>query len=209
MHTPEGTAQLLRDLVHEYTGSYFDASRLDTLLEKLEPLARERHCRSFLDYYYLLKFDGETVGEWARVMDALSVQETYFWREMDQINALAKIIVPAWFEKTSAPLRIWSAACATGEEPFTIAIALEEAGCFRRGPIEIIASDASGAPWTRRAEARIENGHFVRFRRNFGGNILSRFPRAGPFHRRCSCAFAFKEPTWSPPRRRLRWRSRR
>jgi chemotaxis protein methyltransferase CheR len=145
VHTPEGTAQLLRDLVHEQTGSYFDANRLDTLLEKLEPLARERRCRSFLDYYYLLKFDGETVGEWARVMDALSVQETYFWREMDQINALANIIVPKWFEKTSAPLRIWSAACATGEEPFTIAIALEEAGCFKRGPIEIVASDASGS----------------------------------------------------------------
>ena len=62
MHTPEGTAQLLRDLVHEHTGSYFDASRLDTLLEKLEPLARERHCRSFLDYYYLLKFDGRQSG---------------------------------------------------------------------------------------------------------------------------------------------------
>jgi len=145
VHTPEGTAQLLRDLVHEQTGSYFDANRLDTLLEKLEPLARERHCRSFLDYYYLLKFDGETAGEWARVMDALSVQETYFWREMDQIDALTNIIVPAWFEKTSAPLRIWSAACATGEEPFTIAIALEEAGCFKRGRIEIIASDASGS----------------------------------------------------------------
>ena len=136
---------MLRDLVHEHTGSYFDASRLDTLLEKLEPLAQARHCRSFLDYYYLLKFDGETLGEWGRVMDALSVQETYFWREMDQINALTNIIVPAWFEKTSAPLRIWSAACATGEEPFTIAIALEEAGCFKRGPIEIIASDASGS----------------------------------------------------------------
>lgn len=145
MHTPDGTAPLLRDLVHEHTGSYFDANRLDTLMEKLEPLARERNCRSLLDYYYLLKFDGETLGEWSRVMDALSVQETYFWREMDQIHALAKVIVPAWFEKTSAPLRIWSAACATGEEPFTIAMALEEAGCFELGAIEIVASDASGA----------------------------------------------------------------
>lgn len=145
MPAPEGTAPLLRDLVHEYTGSYFDANRLDMLLEKLEPLALARNCRSFWDYYYLLKFDGESLGEWSRVMDALSVQETYFWREIDQINALTTLIVPAWFARTAAPLRIWSAACATGEEPFTIAIALEEAGCFKLGPIEIIASDASGA----------------------------------------------------------------
>ena len=143
MHTPEGPAQLLRDLVHEYTGSYFDASRLDTLLEKLEPLARERRCRSFLDYYYLLKFDGETVGEWARVMDALSVQETYFWREIDQVRALVDVLVPAWFAQKRGPLRIWSAACATGEEPFTISMALNEAGWLDRAPIEIVASDAS------------------------------------------------------------------
>jgi len=140
---PEGSAVALRDLVHEYTGTYFENKRLETLLEKLEPLARERACRSVLDYYYLLKFEGESTGEWHRVMDALSVQETYFWREMDQIRALVDVLVPAWFAQKRGPLRIWSAACATGEEPFTIAMALNEAGWFQRAPIEIVASDAS------------------------------------------------------------------
>jgi chemotaxis protein methyltransferase CheR len=140
---PEGSTVLLRDLVHEHTGTYFETSRLNTLVEKLEPLARERACRSVLDYYYLLKFEGESTGEWQRVMDTLSVQETYFWREMDQIRALVDVLVPAWFEQKRGPLRIWSAACATGEEPFTIAMALNEAGWFDRLPIEILASDAS------------------------------------------------------------------
>ena len=143
LSAPEGTGLLLRDLVHEHTGLYFEADRTGALLEKLEPLARERNCRSFLDYYYLLKLEGETTGEWQRVMEALSVQETYFWREMDQIRALVDHLVPEWFSKTSKPLRIWSAACATGDEPFTIAMALEEAGWFNRAPIEIVASDAS------------------------------------------------------------------
>jgi chemotaxis protein methyltransferase CheR len=142
---PEGSTVLLRDLVHEYTGTYFEDSRLHVLTEKLEPLARERRCRSVLDYFYLLKFDGESTGEWQRVMDALSVQETYFWREMDQIRALVEVLVPAWFARKRGPLRIWSAACATGEEPFTIAMALNEAGWFERAPIEILASDASVA----------------------------------------------------------------
>ena len=140
---PAGTALLLRDLVHEHTGLFFDSDRTGALLEKLEPLAKDRNCRSFLDYYYLLKLEGEVTGEWQRVMEALSVQETYFWREMDQIRALVDILVPAWFAKRSDPLRIWSAACATGDEPFTIAIALQEAGWFARAPIEIVASDAS------------------------------------------------------------------
>jgi chemotaxis protein methyltransferase CheR len=140
---PEGSAVLLRDLVHEYTGTYFETPRLGMLIEKVEPLARERGCRSVLDYYYLLKFDGESTGEWQRVMDALSVQETYFWREMDQIRALVDVLVPAWFAQKRGTLRIWSAACATGEEPFTIAMALNEAGWLQRAPIEIMASDAS------------------------------------------------------------------
>ena len=140
---PEGTARLLRDIVHDHTGSFFEQDRTSTLLDKLEPLARERGCRSFLDYYYLLKLEGEITGEWQRVMEALSVQETYFWREMDQVRALVNHIVPQWFAKRRDPLRIWSAACATGDEPFTIAMALEEAGWFDRAPIEIIGSDAS------------------------------------------------------------------
>ena len=140
---PEGTARLLRDIVHDHTGLFFELDRTGTLLDKLEPLARERGCRSFLDYYYLLKLEGEVSGEWQRVMEALSVQETYFWREMDQVRALVNHIVPQWFATRKEPLRIWSAACATGDEPFTIAMALEEAGWFDRAPIEIIGSDAS------------------------------------------------------------------
>lgn len=140
---PEGTARLLRDIVHDHTGLFFETARSATLLDKLEPLARERNCRSFLDYYYLLKLEGEVTGEWQRVMEALSVQETYFWREMDQVRALVDVLVPQWFENRRDPLRIWSAACATGDEPFTIAMALEEAGWFDRAPIEIVASDAS------------------------------------------------------------------
>lgn len=141
---PEGTGLLLRDLIHEHTGTWFEDDRIHLLLEKLTPLAQERKSQSFLDYYYLLKYGGESASEWMRVMDALSVQETYFWREMEQIDTLVKVLVPEWFAKHKSPLRIWSAACATGEEPFTIAIALQEAGWFDRAPIEIIASDASG-----------------------------------------------------------------
>jgi chemotaxis protein methyltransferase CheR len=140
---PGGTVLLLRDLVHDHTGMFFDEDRTQTLLDKLEPLALEHKCRSFLDYYYLLKLEGEVTGEWQRVVEALSVQETYFWREMDQIRVLVDKLVPEWFSKQDRPLRIWSAACATGDEPFTIAMALEEAGWFARAPIEIVGSDAS------------------------------------------------------------------
>ncbi|HUS37216.1 MAG TPA: CheR family methyltransferase [Verrucomicrobiae bacterium] len=139
---PAGIQPLIRDLIHERTGIYFEPARYDVLVEKIEPLALERDCYSLLDYYYLLKYEENGVEDWARVMDALSVQETYFWREMSQIRALVDTFVPEWFAKSSAPLQIWSAASATGEEPYSILISLLEAG-WGAHPIHILGSDGS------------------------------------------------------------------
>lgn len=142
--TPEPVPQLLRDLIHDRTGVYFEPDRFDAMLEKLAARATAKGCQSFLDYYYILRYEDQNEHEWRRVMDAFSVQETYFWREFDQVRALVDVIVPDWFKRTPRPLRIWSAACATGEEPYSIAIALQEAG-WGTHPIEIWASDASEA----------------------------------------------------------------
>jgi chemotaxis protein methyltransferase CheR len=140
---PPGVAVLLRDLLHERTGIFFEPSRFDTMLDKLRGRVEAREFASFLDYYYLLKYEAGAEEEWLHVMDAFSVQETYFWREAAQIRALVEVVVPAWFRENPAkPLRIWSAACATGEEPYSLAMALIEAG-FGRHPISIVGSDAS------------------------------------------------------------------
>jgi len=158
---PGGTDILLRDLVQEHTGMFFDTDKNDLLLDKLSPLVIERGFDSFLDYYYLLKYDDKAEEEWRQVMDALSVQETFFWREMDQIRALVDVLVPEWAERRNGkPLRIWSSACATGEEPLTIAIALSEAGWFERIPIEIIATDASGTALQKAREGRFRDRAF-------------------------------------------------
>lgn len=140
----EPVLRLLRDLIHERMGIFVDDDKLESIREKIEPLARTLGCQSYLDYFYILKYEEAGPREWRRVMDAFSVQETYFWREQDQIGALVEHIVPAWFRASQAPLRIWSAACASGEEPYSLAIALVDGG-WGDHPIEIIASDASEA----------------------------------------------------------------
>lgn len=139
---PAGIPALLRDLVHERTGLYFEDDRLDTMLDKLRDRAGACECGSYLDYYYILKYDEQGPAEWLRVMDAFSVQETYFYREYAQIKAVVDFVVPAWFRQSSQPLSIWSAACATGEEPYSLAMALREGG-WGEHPITIQASDAS------------------------------------------------------------------
>ena len=136
---------ILRELVHERLGLFYDANQVDQLADRLAPLVVARGLGSFMDYYYLLKYSNET-AEWARVMDALSVQETYFWREIDQIRAVVNHVVPALVDALDGrTLRIWSVPCATGEEPLTLAMVLAEGRWFERAPIEIVASDASQA----------------------------------------------------------------
>jgi chemotaxis protein methyltransferase CheR len=169
---PEGTSTLIRHLINERTGMFFDNAKNDLLLDKLAPLVIERGFSSYLDYYYLLKYDASAPAEWRNVMNALSVQETYFWREFDQVRALVQTVVPQWFANNhGATMRIWSAACATGEEPLTIAIALNEAGWLKRAPIEIVASDASS-----KALARAEKGVYrERAFRNLPPHLRERY----------------------------------
>lgn len=154
LRVPERTIELLRELIVGHTGIHFDDMRLDVLRDKLAPLAIERGFDSLLDYYYLLKYDAQAPEEWVRVFDTLSVQETYFWREADQFRALTTLILPQLVERRRSPIRIWSIPCATGEEPLSIAIALQEAGWFDRASIEIHASDASAAALERTQQRR-------------------------------------------------------
>ncbi|MEO7413106.1 MAG: protein-glutamate O-methyltransferase CheR [Opitutaceae bacterium] len=149
----------MRDLVRERTGIHFENERIPLMLEKLEARAIAAGCTSYLSYYYILKYEEGGPEEWRRVMDAFSVQETYFWRELDQIRSLVDHVVPAWFRQSSRPFRIWSAACATGEEPYSIVMALREAG-FGDHPIEVFASDASEAALAKARASRYRERSF-------------------------------------------------
>ncbi len=140
------TFVLLRDLIQERTGLFFEENKADILADKLSPLVIERGFGSFLDYYYLLKYDEAAAEEWGKVADALTVQETFFWREIDQIRSVADVILPRHFaEFPGKPFRIWSVPCATGEEPLTIAMALDQKGYFGKFPIRILGTDISPA----------------------------------------------------------------
>ena len=137
---------LLRDLISERLAIHFDDSKLDLLADKVSEAVTALGFSSFLDYYYLLRYDSDAAAHWGRLMDRLSVPETYFWRQADQLEAFANVVAPAHFGRDPIrPLRIWSAACCTGEEPLSIAIALSEAGMLEGRPVEIVASDASDA----------------------------------------------------------------
>lgn len=133
--------QLLRDLIHSKTGIYFDDGKLDFLADRLASRLIENNLTNYLDYYYKLKYDDDQ-NEWRELIKLITINETYFFREYSHIKILVENIIPEFFEKyPNVPFRIWSAACSTGEEPLSIAIALNEAGYFEKYPIKIFASD--------------------------------------------------------------------
>ncbi len=138
----ESDLALLAILIEERTGITFEASRRQMMADKLLPLVSEWHVGSFLELYYLLKYEQASDQKWVQVQTQLAVNETYFFREPDQIWQVVKTIVPRLrSEHPGRKVRIWHAACATGEEPYSMAIALKETGGLRHGPVEITATD--------------------------------------------------------------------
>ena len=124
---------LLRDLIEQHLGVFYDTGKRDLLVDRISAIISAHGMQSFLDYYYALKYDADAEKYWIELMNALSVPETYFWRQPDHFEALVENVLPEHLAlKQGQTLRIWSAACCTGEEPLSIAMALKEAGAFER-----------------------------------------------------------------------------
>lgn len=143
-----GSVYLLRDLISERLGlSLNDDAGIRLMISRLTGRMEECHCKSFLEYYNFLMSDGATADEeWRQVMRALAKSISSFWRQGEAVRSLADVVLPQFLSQSPAtPLRIWSASCATGEEPLSIAMMLNETGWFKRVPIEIQASDSNYA----------------------------------------------------------------
>ncbi len=139
-------------LVEETLGIHYTAEDAPIFADKLAARAREAGFEGLLDYYYFLRYDAAAASELEALADALVVGETYFFRELEPARAAVdQVLVPAVRERGRA--RVWSAACATGEEPLSIAMLLEEAGIASR--TEIVATDVS-----QRALARAREGTY-------------------------------------------------
>ena len=131
---------ILGALIEERTGLSYGPDDRELLASKIAPRAAELGFDSYLDYYYFLRYDAAGESELDALIDALVVNESYLFREHDQLRHLVDaVIVPAVGE--GRHVRIWSAACAQGEEPYSIAMMLEARGVLDR--VSIVASDVS------------------------------------------------------------------
>lgn len=77
--------------------------------------------------------------EWNRLVEHITNNETYFFREESQLDELSHVVLPQFRNKKC--IRIWSAACSTGEEPYSLAMTIAESGIVPLESVHIIATD--------------------------------------------------------------------
>lgn len=127
----------LAELIYSYCGIDF-FKNLSSLESKISGRLKELGL-SCWEYGGYLKMETK---EWDTLIELITVNETYFFREESLLGEFQKAILPQYRNCTpDNPLRIWCAACSSGEEPYTLAMLSEETGLFEAGAIEIIASD--------------------------------------------------------------------
>jgi chemotaxis protein methyltransferase CheR len=164
---------LFSGMVEDLCGLHYGPSDHALFAAKLEAHAADLGHDSLLDYYYRLRYDDPEKRELVRLLEALLVHETYFFRELPPLEQLVDTHIAPIAQQRK--VRVWSAACSTGEEPFTLAMLLDARGLLDR--VEIVATDVSEV-----AVAKARSGQHSRraLRDGHPVDLARRYLEAGP-----------------------------
>jgi chemotaxis protein methyltransferase CheR len=126
----EAELKLLQALVYQECGMHFDERRAHFLQDRLQRRLRECQLDSFYSYYRLLISD-QGKQELAQLLENLTVNETSFFRNKAQLELFQKYIFEDLLhrkqDRRDYSIRIWSAGCSTGQEPYTLAMLMADA----------------------------------------------------------------------------------
>jgi chemotaxis protein methyltransferase CheR len=139
--------ELLRQLVYQTAGIFLSEAKKPLVVGRLSRRLRELGLPSFLHYYrHLTEVDP---GEQVEMLNRISTNETRFFREPQQFDFLERSVLGEWADQASRgerprSVRAWSAACATGEEPYSLAMLLRSRFPAGSGwDLDVLASDLS------------------------------------------------------------------
>lgn len=122
--------RLIRDYIHEYCGLYYDGSKSVTLARRLLFRLKLLDIRTFAEYYNYLRYNPRSKEEMDDLVPHLTNNETYFFREMGQLNALLNDVLEkvkaVKQKKGESSIRIMSCGCSSGEEAYTLSMLLDE-----------------------------------------------------------------------------------
>lgn len=142
--------EVISKYVYDVSGIIIDESKGYLIETRLRDIARELGCASYGELYKKVTFEAQS-GLKDRIIDAISTNETLFFRDKAPFDLLRYKILPELVDRRSAgrrgamvPIRIWSAACATGQEVYSIAIVLKEVlSDFGRYQVNLLGTDIS------------------------------------------------------------------
>lgn len=122
--------EVLRDVIYQKFGLFFEDAKVDFLQKRVEKRMAALGIAGADDYLFHVRFlDGEG-EEMQQLASLVTTNETYMFREFDQLQAFADHCLPDVLvskeERGSRKLRIWSAGCSSGEEPYTLATIVRE-----------------------------------------------------------------------------------
>src|SRR3989338_1585965 len=168
----EGLKKIL-DFIHEYKGLDLSSYRQNFLYRRLRLRIFSTKTKDCLEYITLLKNSPE---EYNAFLDALSINVTEFFRDPDVFEAVKKAVLPELIARKEAQgnlsLRVWSSDCASGEEPYSIAIlirqALKEKGNFL---VRIWASDIDNDALEKAKKAEYPAGEL----KNIDSEIIKKY----------------------------------
>lgn len=136
---------LIRELVHEFCGILLPDSMHFLVERRLQPRLPVHGLSNFREYYRMVKYGGCNSAEFDEIVERITTNETYFFREAYQLKAFTDELLPHILDNRSAGdrIRIWSAGCSSGEEPYSIAMLLAEIPQARAFKFDIFGNDIS------------------------------------------------------------------
>ena len=119
----------IRDYIYEKSGMYFADSKRDFVEVRVKKRVSDNNFQNFKDYYYFLKYNTSD-REFKMLMDAVTINETKFFRDIPLLTAFeTKVLENVIQNKANSPfkqIKILSAGCSTGEEPYTLTMILDD-----------------------------------------------------------------------------------
>jgi chemotaxis protein methyltransferase CheR len=141
--------QLLSKYIYSLSGIHIEASKAYLLETRLGRVLEAENCESYSEFYHKVKADGSKALE-KKIVDAITTNETLFFRDANPFELLKHKILPEVLDRQASkslatPIRIWSAACSTGQEVYSIAIVLKELLGDGRVNVKLTGTDLSDA----------------------------------------------------------------
>lgn len=141
--------RLFKTLVYDECGIHLKPEKKDFLQNRVNQRMRATGIKSYYRYYKLITGDGaDYKAELLSLLDALTINETSFYRNKPQLDLFQNIVLPEVLHrkrgKGDFSLKIWSAGCSMGQEPYTVAMILNDVMTDIKGwKVNILASDLS------------------------------------------------------------------